>query len=640
MKRLLIFILTVCAAFALSSCGGGSSSGPSSTTYTLTGQVAISEVDSSLAVPLNNSAVGNPSMIRFFTKANTPAAGFNVTLYKIKGDGTEEAAPGVTATTDSSGNYTLSNVPAVTVGTGAATDFYYEVRAASDTLEVKAPAAPTADDTVNLSPETTLAAKMLTDVASIPGQDTVRPPMADMIENTREMVAVDVEDLSAKSDVTLSVSTDTTTAENQLKSARALTTASGNSDWMIKAYEAESEAIQIKNEGTADDAMRYLERVTVVACNFNQELVIPRPVTDVLADEFLAETKHTPSAVVEAYNANNGGDPDITVEGAVAEFGDVLSAVDDAIAAKSELTASDSIGLLTERDLTGASFSATTEMEADQVVAFVQKIFPSECNPGTANVMGLFADLTGVGDLDDAQIYETKVYNTSGGLQGGFVASARVYAPSLTVTGMTISGSDIGTLTMANTGGGDFWETTGTNLVDYTTTPITYTFTATLSDSSTLVSTVSRAHPNVVEPEATFADGTAISDNKLAPSLTTVARPVFVWSSATTLGDDQYLRYTYEFAFIDVTDDPEGPLSECPGVETGEKRLYDVTGFMPTVDCDINACATLSGRDVSDIVCRIYIQAYVVDSFDQWVGTSAGEFKVFCSDLDGNGDCG
>ena len=62
---------------------------------------------------------------------------------------------------------------------------------------------------------------------------------------------------------------------------------------------------------------------------------------------------------------------------------------------------------------------------------------------------------------------------------------------------------------------------------------------------------------------------------------------------------------------------------------------------MTTIDYDPEACGKLSPEyDASEIGCRIMVQAYVVDDYEQVLGTSAGEFKWFCVDTDSDGECG
>ena len=143
MKKQIVMIIA--CGVALAACGGsGSDPTPSTTTLTLTGQVVVTQADFDLAVPVSRKATGKRAPISFDTVATTPAADFDITLYKIKADGSEELVSGNTATTDANGNYMLEEVEVPTTGTGAATDFYYEVRAtnANSEFELRAPAAP------------------------------------------------------------------------------------------------------------------------------------------------------------------------------------------------------------------------------------------------------------------------------------------------------------------------------------------------------------------------------------------------------------------------------------------------------------------------------------------------------------------
>jgi len=187
-------LILICAGCS----GGGTTPVNGGGGRTLTGQVAVSSSDLHAAgFHADQIARAKAAVLRFATSADSALPDAAVTLYQVNADGTKSLVSGVTATTDASGNYTLTNVPDAITGTGAATDFYYEIDAKSGTLEVSAPAAPTTDAVVNVSPETTIAAAMLSDVASVPSVTAAAVlPSENVIDLLREIVYANINDMS------------------------------------------------------------------------------------------------------------------------------------------------------------------------------------------------------------------------------------------------------------------------------------------------------------------------------------------------------------------------------------------------------------------------------------------------------------
>ncbi|QQR80128.1 MAG: hypothetical protein IPJ69_12480 [Deltaproteobacteria bacterium] len=179
-----------CGGSSTGNAGGGDTGG---TTITLSGQAAVRAQDVSglrlSALTLKNSILGFRP--KFATIGDTALASADVTLVKINADGTEETVSGVTATTDSDGNYTLSDVPVTETGSGATTDFYYEVRIDNGDGYIAAPVAAEADATVNVSPETNLAATMLMDVAQADATGATHVVPSESIINDLREAALD-----------------------------------------------------------------------------------------------------------------------------------------------------------------------------------------------------------------------------------------------------------------------------------------------------------------------------------------------------------------------------------------------------------------------------------------------------------------
>jgi hypothetical protein len=95
-----------------------------------------------------------------------------VTLVKIEADGTETTVE--TTSTDAAGEYSIAEVPVCETSTGNDDDFYYEVRVSTGELEIAAPVCPSGDAeevTANVSPESTVAATIISDVVEVPGAE-------------------------------------------------------------------------------------------------------------------------------------------------------------------------------------------------------------------------------------------------------------------------------------------------------------------------------------------------------------------------------------------------------------------------------------------------------------------------------------
>lgn len=638
-------------------CGGGSGDngddgggdGPTpATTVTLSGQVAVSGADADLASPLSKSFSKNARPV-FKTIATTGLAGAAVSLVKIKADGSEEDS-GITATTDSSGNFTLSDVPKPTAGTGASTDYYYEIRATSGSLEVRAPAAPEADKTINLSPETTIAADMLTAVAQ-----TEAIPLAPAIENERELVATDVNEFSSKSAITTSVSTDSANASQQIIAANALPTNGANSEKMIEAFESESEAAALLHDSSASEASvsSYMQRTVQGSCDFDSNLVLPLAATDAMARAFIAGTTYTPSLVVSAFNNYNLGDPEADAGTAASGFGTLLSALDSDFDAKTEIADADALPLFVKRDLAGSSFAADTALVPDQAIVFLQNLYSNQCQPGTGtDVTGIIADLTGDSVLASPVIADYQIYHdrNSECTDGRFQAEVRVFTPAnsgILVSSVSVSGGAFGNVNLTLAAGPRYTYQGTAKCVTFGQ-DATYTITAQLSNGATLTETVLRNHPNVPEQTTTFSDGTPLarSGEETSPTATVNVRPIFTWTSpAAALANTpnapsgSAIKYTYEFSHYNKNASPIGPLTGCGQVPTAGE-LYSRNNFMPSVDCDPVACAAAAGLDASVVACRMYISAYLVDEYDRLLGKSPGNFNYFCVDTNGDGSCG
>lgn len=657
---------------------------------TLSGQVAVSSADAALSAAPPSLRAARKSSVRFQTTADTPLASATVTVVKMMADGTEEETD-LTATTDESGNFTIGDVPVAEVGTGSSTDFYYEIRAESGDLTVIAPAAPEEDADVNISPETNIAAVMIQEVVDIPGTDEVPPPPADIINASRDLVTRNTQDLSTATTVP-----SVTDNEGTLAISNGMASAGGEAEQMYKAYQFESEQLDVENNGTATapEAGAFLKRIAREGCGQDQDLnPLPQLAAEAMGQALLDGVTFTPADVVEAFN--DVSESDVTADSSVSDFSDTLSSIDDLFGAGAEGTGeigdSDLFALYVKGDLTGEVFTSDVDLKPDEAIAFIESLTQSEANltvlrnqtpPVNQQICSAGSDMaeviaqllsnagetdTGLEDpaIGDVQIYHDSGFGCNEGAgQGHFRGEVDVHLPAdetQTVNSVVVTSSNATALggdgshtfsrQTGDTGSNHFVSQAGSedaNAVCVTLgQEVTYTITATLSGSATVTSTVTRTHPRVPEAQ-TFFGSTAMSGNQSTPSVTSDIRPVITWTSPedalvdiTDPPSGSTVKYAYEFSHMRI--DGGAPISGsaegCPTVSS-EGQLYAVDNFIPTVDCDVETCATSQGTTPDQIVCRMNIQTFLVDENDGFLGQAAGEFSFFCVDTNADGDCG
>ncbi len=647
----LISLLICFFPFFLSGCGGSSSNSTSTlntdTNVTVSGTVTVSDSDaSSSALPLKN--------------AKALLSGSTVRLYKMKPDNSEELID--TTTTDSNGSYSFSNVPKAAGGNGSSTDFYYEVRASSGTIDVRAPLAPTEDLTANISPETNVAAKIISDIMDIPTSSTPPTVRPDLINATRKMVDDNVDDLAPKINMP---SMSTTANMEMLALANGVASAGGNAEKIFKTLETESEFIWLTtaaNNATTAQAAAFLKRVTREACNQPAIQPLPMKTATVLASSLIAGTTYTPTQIVAAYNEVAA--TDVVESDAIAAFSTLLSSLDNNFSASeaniATISTSEQLAMLVKRDLSASSFSASTPLTTDQMLAFLMAVrgVSNICDLGSPSITNIIAELTGDTSLTLAHFEDVQIYHDSGfgcnqsapDNDGHFRADISIYTPpGVTVNSISISSTDS---TALNSGSvnlvqeGSRWVSKADGICINLGTDVTYTVNASLSTSETVTTTLERNHPLVPEASTTVSGSTTSKDLN-NPDVFTVNRPVYTWETPeaklATISNapaGSIIKYAYEFSHIDVTDSPIGPISSCASNNaTGSLMLYEVNSFMPTVDCDVTACAAASGKTASDLRCRINVQTFLLDDADRILGQAAGHFPVFCVDTNGDGDC-
>jgi len=625
----------------------------------------------------------------------------SVSLYKVFADGRADEQVNIgDVTTASDGTFTIADVEPVPESSGSGNDFYYEVRisksSGSATLNLSSPVAPTADISANVTPETNLAADVLKNVAlanvEVPGVELSPLPSSDIINGLRELAVKDIADLQNQNSINLPSALGA--AENLTLAANGVAAAGGETEKMFKAirYESEHKALSDNLESISDtDAAGYLKRVIRESCNQDSNIAnyMPQAAAEALASYFRAGNTTTPTDIINAYNGANGVNPDLDAAAVVTLYKTVLANIESNYAASaseaSGLSNAEQIALFTKRNLASASFTADTPLDMDQAAAFIQLLGANQADIENGNVQcgqalnnidfySMIASVTGNSALDDPRVSEMQAYNVSaGGCSAGFVplsAEVYVYQAGKTVSSVVLDSSEAssfpngGTLTLSLDG--QRWRSNpfggGSDFCVKATTQQTITATVTFSDSSTVTESVERNFPVIEEPDSEFmVDGSfvdASSSSINSPVVVDDYRPLYRWTDPDTLftqtanrsdnttvksalqtayaDGKAKIKYTYEMSHM--TPSSMGPESACSSVE--DHRLYDVNSFIPTIDCEVNTCAASLAVSVDQVRCRYYVQAFLVDESDNILAQAAGNFRFFCVDKDGDGDCG
>jgi len=656
--------------------GGGAGSG-----NTITGQVAVGLSDLPAAkLRADQLAAAKASPVLFKTSAKSVLPGAAVTLYKMNADGTEELVSGLTATTDASGNYTLACVPDAVTGTGAATDYYYEVRATSGSVEVTAPVAPTGDETVNVSPETKIAAAMISDVASLPtATNAMVLPTGKSIELLRDGVYDNIAQMP-----TFSMPSTTIGAEARVDiAAEAVSSNSGNADKLMQAYEGLLEGVYIlENKDTAPEERiaAYLERVMKASCNYEQAVTLPQAASAALAAALKSGVTFTLGQIANAYN-HNGGTPPVDVNGIIIAYNGVVNSLNTALTNSASIPDAALIGIYTSKGDLGA-MTADSSLQVDQALVLFQAL-PSNQQKCQAplNYLGIVSELlhdttlAATASFADVQVYHQRLQCPQGNLE----ARVKVYSPQgiNDVSGVTIfaaglkdqSNVDIlSALTFTHddfpSAGTSNWKLTGGNQQVCVAFGQTYTFTiaANLISSGTLTTSVTRTVLDVPEAGITLmardysetavvftqsSTGQPNSPIKLSTALSG-ERPLFKWApapgadAATAIGAPagSQLKYLYDVSHFAINPmgggGPENrDFTNCPVVQNPNGKFFDKDYVLSPIDCDVDKCNTA----LSDMqhVCRIHVQTVLVDEFDRTLGWSAGADLYYC--IEGQVNC-
>ncbi len=663
----LAIFIAVASSIGLIQCSSSSTTstpGTTTTTVDLTGTATFNSGSPSLSNPL----FGKVSLAE-----SAAEEGSTVTLVKIEADGTETTVS--TTTTNSSGAFTLADVPVAETDSTDGSDYYYEIQVSDGTSTSSAPVAPETDMAVTVDSSSTLATEIL--ASAVDGTDDNKPVAdPDLINNLAEQVSADVAAIFTDNS---DLPTSEDTAANVNAFAQGITTAGGNADTMqvVTQLATDFAALAENSESTAANYAAFLQRMNVAVCG-TAGLYGEMPAGSGIGGmgtAQVANTTFTPSDIASAYNAiaaNVQNTPTVDTATEVASFVSILSDIETAITNGTDVSdggTNAKIGLLAKAlGLSSSSFASTSALNTPQAFLFFVTLPNTSCTFSSAAFeAGVLRYLTNGGAVTAHSIEGVQIYNSSmgqcsaGSDLGTFNATIQTArAGNVTFVDASILSSDTSALI---SGRANLTCSDGTNSCTYTQLntssdcvhldqEVTYTITVNFSDNTSATATVTRSHPEVQETNVSF-NGTTLP-NSGTPTAISDILPLFTWTAPdeklATLATQNpvegaptgsKIKYTYEWSYCSVAANCGSPLngSGCETIGSGAGSFYSVDTFIPTKECDPTACATSNALAVSDVACRLNLQTYLVDTYDSPLGQAAGGFRRYCYDSNGDNDC-
>ncbi|MFH1825744.1 MAG: carboxypeptidase-like regulatory domain-containing protein [bacterium] len=669
MKKLVIgFYLVIVSCILVINLTGCNATGISSTTTTtlgtavLSGQVAVSSSDVA-ALGIQSASTSKPV---FRTLANDGLADATVTLVKIKADGTEEDT-GLSTTTDSSGNYSFSEVPALSSGV-------YKVvatKAGNTTVQVEALVAmdSATDTTANVAPETSIAASMFDDVVRedygsslIVEQSTMKELNSLVTDDTENLVTGEKLDLP---------SMQTTNSAQLETAAEGIAENNGNAEKAFKKLELENAGNTAQSNANLNAATKYIN--DLVLSGAGTDYLMPAIASQAWAQAYLDGTTKTASEVIAAADSATTG---TTLNSAtiIANINARLTAIKTKYDALAAGTADDPI---TEAeyfyfDATNPpTLTADTALTVPEQIALKTYIQTAELGATPAQVKantGISLDdllmVAGLGYhagstsalFEDVDLY----YGSYGGWQvGGYV---RIYMPAsltATITSVEVLNSSNAVVAVMPADGIDRYQlshedgpvvTAGTN---------NFTVRATLSDASTITTPVTLEMVAIPEPSLYKIDGTQIDDS-LAPvagdntrleyyklPIINDVRQIFKWSTteleSVDIPDGYSWAYSTEIFIWGTEIGASGTLEVnlgTGGVDDGTRLDLSDTlratmeytntndlGALYTTNSFISPMDFMEEYAGQKIAYRFYLQRILRNAEGKYNGIAAGHFK-------------
>lgn len=636
----------------------------------------------------------------FETSANTVCANCDVNVYQVSPGSAPVSVN--TTTTDSSGNYSITVPPATLSADGSSGFYYQVSISNGSASVNTLIAPTESVSSVNVAPETSMALTTVSSIAipefGMPIEDAVAYPPALLLNAANSGTTAASVSLVNEGAIFVPPSSNASLTTAMANGVVTTQTGSGpgannNTNIIMQALRVSSEYNNIVgNSGTAEQAASYLPRAVLTGCSNADGTYMTDTAAADLAASLLSGATFTfdevYNAYVNAYLSMASPNPFTSQSTVIANIQNGAASLKANLqASASSMTAigkENQLMLTLLRGLDLSNLSPSTTFQADQLLALFQLFAVLQATPGQSCNLGQAglpfidnvvyqllnppAPSTTPLPLSTARASRVVIYNDEGfgcgPTTGHFMAKVLFYPAGKTITDVSISSTDTtalmgGSIALTD-GGNNIWVSTYEGVCVAHDTAVTYTIHVTYSDHSTDTFTgYDRTHPLVPEPSNAFWTGSSFTDgSKICyngdnnPTVVTTTRPLNEWESPVAeltqlLSDNpntaassaigRHIVYTYEFSHIDTREANPSPLAGCNYVSSGTVT-YNTNNFIPTTDCDVEACSTASGVPAADIACRINIQTYFESIANNILAKAAGNFTCFC--VDGVGGCG
>lgn len=624
------------------------------TTATLSGQVAVSSADLALAGASTFSIV-EPT---FRTLANTGLEGATVKLYEIAADGTETDT-GITAITDSSGNYSMSNVPVLedgvykTVATKTVTDDQLEISALK---VIDTPGAKTS----NLAPETTVATKLF--IKEINDKYTNVAVDKNALNDAIDIVVDDVEKL-VQTQEKLSLPSNLVSRTDQMENA-----ATGIAEAPDLNAKKAFDKIDMQNMGNnavlssnPNEAAKLLNNLSLQGVG--ESALIPSKINDVIAQEYVSGTTKTLSEVVDALDESFGStslDTATVTQAWQNDIDTMFSEVADITeGATDQLITNPAFFVFNE----APSLSATTSLDMTKAVTLknfvAQNYAQTDTFDGTRFASALGFDLSGT-DVSTNSAYFEDV-NLYYGSYGDWKTAGEVTlaipdgSPTPETVVLIYDGIVVGTFAAEPNLNTFRLEHEAGHVVVPSDAGTTYDYTlqATLSDASTITTSSTVQVFSIPSPSLYRIDNTPLDDDssiidgtsyRLYYSLPTATdiRQVFVWSTPEV--EDIPLPTGYSWAYAVEITVYGGALGSNSGTSTTEINVDDTNITLTDTEqstmeytTDFSSLYTKASfispidfreeHEGQKIAYRFYLQRIMLNDEGKYNGIAAGMFN-------------
>ena len=598
-----------------------------------------------------------------------PLASATVSLYKIQDQQETEVAKTLS---DDNGQFSFAAIDS-TILTNGEQDYFYEVRAASESDALAA--IVVADDSIDVVVDfsSTVAAKALhntlddlpADQPGLASKTTFRTfnkLLGDAIPRYRENV------------VSLDTRVETQTAVEAF--AKTIIKAHYISEQLSDQVFYESWWYGLK-DADVEEAMwaNYMRRLAIDACGPLDGFVpLPYGIAQVLGKAAKNGKQYSVKEVLNAYNESNENQTDLLIGEVVSRYNKMLDGIveieEKSASLDTRFSRMQQLFLSSRRQLFLQTIDENTKLDPDQALMLWLYIESDEqeiylCRPKAKVLAESIQLLSGDKGLKDASILEAQIYHVPG-LESkvckdadkfAFHGEIYVNAPAKTdeerLHSVRISSSDITSLYT------DTFETATAYLYKreddhvYTQretdacvspdTPVTYTIKARLFDLSERALQVSTSHWSIPSFDVAY-NGVTLSRNSSHPTAVTEAQPVFMLGKEAELlatmdvvPEGASIRYNYSAYHEKVGKSAGTALSKCGAII--RSPVYHSEQLLMPFACEVGQCASLEGLSSDSVQCRISVWGQLVDQAGRILSKSDEKFGYYCVDSDGSGSC-